>query len=81
MMAVHGGTAEPAATTYRLVEDAPWDQIRCHHGCDGSPVVGIYYFPRGCAVWSDKVQALCGQHVISAPGPMYSIVIRTDFSL
>jgi hypothetical protein len=38
--------------------------LRCRFGCDGP--VGIFYVPAGCVCWTDPIQALCEQHVITA---------------
>jgi hypothetical protein len=51
------------------VEDA---EMRCIHHRNSSrhvdPPTGIYYFPHGCACFSDKYQLLCDQHAYKARG-------------
>jgi len=41
------------------------DEITCRFGC-ASPVVGIYWMPRGCVCHADQLQALCAQHALKA---------------
>lgn len=54
------------------------DGLKCRFECD-SPVVGIYHVPEGCWCWRDPVQALCGQHAITAEstGPILRLFYRT----
>jgi len=44
--------------------DLDWVALRCL--ICGAPVAGVYYLSRGCAVYSDRIQPLCQQHVISS---------------
>jgi|SRR5262245_15872168 len=48
-----------------LVVASMLDGMKCRFGCK-APVVGIYWMERGCACHADQVQALCGQHAVSA---------------
>jgi hypothetical protein len=48
------------------------EEMRCIHNRT-SPLhvdqpTGIYYFPNGCACFSDKYQLLCDQHAYKARG-------------
>ena len=45
--------------------DRALDSVRCRFGCT-TPVIGIYWMPRGCACHPDQVQALCAQHAVKA---------------
>ena len=76
------GTVMTFGRTVRVREemsDIDWSVVRCrfHPRCL-SPVVGLYAMPHGCVCWSDPVQALCAQHIISAEsaGPITPIVER-----
>jgi len=39
-------------------------ELRCRFGCEAP--VAIVHVPEGCICWSDPVQALCQQHLITA---------------
>jgi len=54
-----------------------WERLRCRFG-HTDPVVGLFLVPAGCVCWSDPVQALCRQHLITAEsaGPIEAIVWR-----
>jgi hypothetical protein len=62
-----------------------WDALSCIHGCDPSrhPVVGIYALDEGCVVYrTDRLQALCLQHFVSAKdgaiGGLVTVVDRLE---
>lgn len=65
-----------ATTATRTRSDRPTSMLplKCRFGCD--EVVGIFYMPAGCVCYHDPVQALCGQHAISAQstGPITCIL-------
>lgn len=62
-----------------------WDALSCIHGCDPikHPVVGIYVLDEGCVVHrTDRLQALCLQHFVSAKdgaiGGLVTVVDRLE---
>jgi hypothetical protein len=56
-----------------------WESLTCRHG-DKNLVVALCHIPQGCWCWSDPVQALCLQHLMSAQsnGPIVILATRLE---